>query len=87
VQEIKLAPFQRRLGSVGSVLGTRLHTADMANVLDVVDGAEAAITSRDAVRGDGKAARQAESLHHWGRSKRVDATLCDCVGGGMIRRD
>lgn len=44
VDEVYLAPFQRATGrAVGCIMGIRLHALHVADMLNLVDGAEAAV--------------------------------------------
>ena len=62
MEEVDLAPFQRSLGTVGSVGSARLNALDVANVLDLVGRAVAVIiaTGNDGGNQGSKPGEEAE---------------------------
>lgn len=63
VQEVDLTPFQRPRRAVRCVPGTRLHSFDTADVLDMVDGSEATAAGKRRLSEGTEADDEAERVH------------------------
>ena len=63
MEDVELAPFERSVRAIRWVGGSRLDALDVANMLDVVDRAVAAVASQCDRGRNGKTADNIEDLH------------------------